>query len=318
MKILVVQIGKIGDMVLTTPLFRALHHHMPEAHVHILLSRRGAPVALGNPRIKRAFVYRKDPVRLLFLFLRIRCTRFDILIDPKDHFSRESAMIARMVRAKIKVGFNQPGKKNYSHPLPAQEKNFALHAAERNLMPMKSLGISDVSSMRPELFPDPFIQAKIRKRYALHDTQTILLNVSAGDTSRLWEKEKWTEVARYCLRKGFRVLLSFQPSDKTTARHIHKKQPEAYLFHSKSIREMIAFVPLVRMLITPDTSIVHIASAFNVPQIALFPAVEWNLNKFRPLSDSSIVLQPKESEAVAAIPVENVVKAIDKILAPLP
>jgi ADP-heptose:LPS heptosyltransferase len=80
---------------------------------------------------------------------------------------------------------------------------------------------------------------------------------------------------------------------------------------------MMALVPQVCLVVTPDTSVVHIASAFNVPQVALFPPVEWNLNKFRPLSDSSIVLQPKEGETIAAIPVEVVVKAIHKTLIPL-
>jgi ADP-heptose:LPS heptosyltransferase len=308
MKILVVQIGKIGDMILTTPLFKALRQNIPAAHIHAMVSRRGAPVVKGNPHLTTITVYRKDPVHLFLLLAKMRSTRYDVLIDPKDHYSTESALIARMSRANVKIGFNRPGKNVFSRPLPAQEDNAALHAAARNLLPLKSMGISNSADMRPELFPDSFLQAEVGERYGLRGAQTILLNVSAGDTSRLWEEEKWTDVAQYCISKGFRVLLSFQPSDMKRAR----------LFHSTSIRGMIALIPQVRLVITPDTSIVHIASAFNVPQVALFPPVEWNLNKFRPLSDSSIVLQPKEGEAIAAIPAENVIKAIQKILIPLP
>ena len=140
MKILVVQIGKIGDMILTTPLFKALHQNMPGAHIHVLASRRGAPVVKGNPHLNAIVVYRKDPLRLFFLFIRIRCMRYDFLIDPKDHYSTESALLAQITRANVKVGFNKPGGNVFSHPLPTQEENFALHAAERNLLPMKSLG----------------------------------------------------------------------------------------------------------------------------------------------------------------------------------
>jgi ADP-heptose:LPS heptosyltransferase len=76
---------------------------------------------------------------------------------------------------------------------------------------------------------------------------------------------------------------------------------------------MVALAPLVNVVVTPDTSMVHIASAFNIPQIALFPSVEWNLRKFRPLSDSSIVIQPKPGEQLATIPVDDVVKALESI-----
>jgi heptosyltransferase III len=314
MKILVVQIGKIGDMVLTTPLFKAIKENMPGAQINALVAHRGTSIIMGNPRIHKIFVYRKDPFRLLFLLFKMRLIHYDFLIDPKDHFSTESAIIARMSRANVKVGFNAPGKKVFSHPLPAQEQNFSIHAAARNLLPLKSLGIAECPNPRPELFPDPFLQKKIKDHYALSDSITILLNLSAGDTGRLWEGRKWSAVAAFCLSKGFRVLISFQPSDALMASRIHEQQPKARLFHSKSIREIIALVPLVRLVVTPDTSIVHIASAFNVPQVALFPPVEWNLNKFRPLSDLSIVLQPKEGAAIATIGEGEVMDAVEKIL----
>ncbi len=314
MKILVVQIGKIGDMVLTTPLFRGIHRNFPGARIHVLASRRGAPVIRDNPNIGKIMIYRKNPASLLALFVKLRCMRYDFLIDPKDHFSTESALLARMSAANIKVGFNRPGDKVFSRSLPAQEEHGAMHAAARNLLPLTLMGIPGISDKRPELFADTALEAEIRERYAVHDGQTILLNISAGDACRLWEEAKWPLIARFCREKGFRVLLAFQPSDGTVARRILEQAPETHLFHSKSIREMIALVPLMRLVVTPDTSVVHIASAFNVPQVALFPPVEWNLNKFRPLSDSSVVLQPGEGERIASIPADDVMRAIEKLL----
>ena len=311
MKILVVQIGKIGDMTLTTPLFRAIQQASPQAQIHVLASHRGAPVIRGSPRVKKIVIYRKDPLGFLFFLIKMRSTRYDFLIDPKDHFSTESAIIAKMSGADVKIGFNRPGQKVFSHSLPAQEENFVMCACARNLLPLKFLGIPDNSDIRPELFPDPLLQAKIRDRYDLKGARTILLNLSAGDAYRRWEVEKWSAVARFCLDKGFQVLLSFQPSDAALAQRVQQLQPKAFLFDSKSIREMIAIIPLIRLIVTPDTSIVHIASAFNIPQVALFPPVEWNLNKFRPLSDRSIVLQPKEGEFIASIRAQDVIKAIE-------
>jgi heptosyltransferase III len=314
MKILVVQIGKIGDMVLTTPLFREIHRHFPGARVNALVSHRGAPVIRGNPNVSKILVYRKDPLRLLFLLIKLRFTQYDFLIDPKDHFSTESALLARMSGAKITIGFNKAENTVFSRPLPAREENYAMHAAARNLLPLKLMGISKSLSDRPELFPDPILQTGICERYGALKGKTILLNISAGDACRLWEEQKWREVAGICLKKGFQVFLSFQPKDAAMAGNIQRQQPGVILFHSASIRDMVALVPLVSLVVTPDTSIVHIASAFNIPQVALFPPVEWNLNKFRPLSDLSVVVQPKEGEAIAAIRAEDVVRAVETIV----
>jgi heptosyltransferase III len=316
MKILVVQIGKIGDMVITTPLFRAIHQEIPDAHIHVLLSRRGAPVVADNPHIKKIILYRKNPFRLFFLFIRLYFTRYDFLIDPKDHFSTESAIFARISRAAVKVGFNKPGagKKVFSHPLPSQEENFSLHCAARNLLPLGFLGISTPFDIKPELFPNSILQSKMRERYVLDGAAIILLNLSTGDPCRRWKMEKWSAVAGFCIEGCFQVFLSFQPSDSAMAQEIHAKNPKVVLFRSESIREVIALMPHVRLVVTPDTSIVHIASAFNIPQVALFPRVEWNLNKFRPLSDQSIVLEPSEGAALASIRTEDVVEAMRNLL----
>jgi heptosyltransferase III len=318
MKILVVQLGKIGDMVLTTPLFRAIHREFPEARIHVLLSRRGAPVVAENPRIEKIILYRKNPLRLISLFMRLRLARYDFLIDPKDHYSTESAILARVSRAAVKVGFNSQGRRKnvFTRSLPGQEENFFLHAVERNLLPLGFLGIPppSPSDKRPELFPSLSLLSKIRENYVLEGASIILLNLSTGDACRRWEAKKWAEVAEFCLERNFQVFLSFQPSDCALAEDIHTLLPETTLFRSDSIREVIALIPHVRLVVTPDTSIVHIASAFNIPQIALFPPVEWNLHKFKPLSDRAVVLQPPEGAAPATIRAGDVIEAMENLL----
>jgi ADP-heptose:LPS heptosyltransferase len=126
--------------------------------------------------------------------------------------------------------------------------------------------------------------------------------------------EKWAKVAELCLARGLRVLITYQPSDGHIAKALRDLQPGVILYHSSSINEIIAVMPLINIAVTPDTSAVHIASAFDVPQIALFPDVEWNLQKFRPLSSLSVVLQPEKGEAVSTIPAERVIGEIEKII----
>jgi ADP-heptose:LPS heptosyltransferase len=313
MKILVVQLGKIGDMVLTTPLFRAIKEKFPDAQIHVLASRHGAPVVANHPRLRKIFVYSKDPFRFPALLIRLFLERYDIWIDPKDHYSMEGALLARVSRAKTKAGFNKKGKSVFSHSIAGQEECFSLHASSRNMRALKFLGITDQFDIRPELFPDAILQEATRARYSTREAKTILLNISAGDSCRYWEAQKWEAVAGFCEKKGFRVLLSFVPPDAALAQHIHARQPAVELFISSSIKDMIALMPDMRVVVSPDTSIVHIASAFNIPQIALFPASEWNLNKFRPLSDLSIVLQPGKEAAISTIPAADVVKALESL-----
>jgi heptosyltransferase-3 len=314
MKILIVQIGRIGDTILATPMFRAIKQALPGAEISVLVSMRGFPVLKGNPNIKKVIVYRKDPASLLFLFLRLRLVKYDWWIDPKDHSSRESSLLARIARAANKAGYNREGEKIFSFGISSQDENKALHAVMRNLDCLKPLGISCHEELRPDLIPDARLEKKILGKILPDDKKTVLLNISAGDAPRYWPVEKWAGVAAFCLARGMQVLLVHKPQDARFAENIRKLQPKIQIFHSPTILHIIALMPHMRLVVTPDTSIVHIASAFDVPQIALFPDVEWNLKKFRPLSRCSVVLQAENGEAVSSIPAERVIGEIEKII----
>ena len=108
MKILIVQIGRIGDMVLTTPMFRAIAEYLPAAEIHVLTSPRGFPVIDNNPRITKRLLYTKDLLSLPRTIARLRAEEFDVWIDPKDHPSGEGSVLASWSGASSKIGFDKP------------------------------------------------------------------------------------------------------------------------------------------------------------------------------------------------------------------
>jgi ADP-heptose:LPS heptosyltransferase len=313
MKILIVQLGKIGDMALTTPLFKAIMEKIPHAKIHVLASHRGVVVIDNNPHVQKIFTFRKDPFRLPALLLQFLLGQYDVWIDPKDHFSTESSLLVRLCRPIMSVGFNKNGQKIFSHSL-STEAMPNQHVVNINMLALKPLGISKGPVTLPELFPEPSLQYAIRKRYLTEDKNTILLNISAGNSYRYWIKEKWAEIAGFLSKKGFRVLISCAPPDLALAKSIHEYEPSAQIFYSSSIKDIIALMPDIKLVITLDTSIVHIASAFNTPSIALFPGSDWNLTKYRPLSELSIVIQPDKEGEVASISVGEVEKAIESLV----
>ncbi len=59
MKILVIKRDKIGDLLLTTPLFALLKASLPQVETHLLANDYNAWVAAGNPHLDRVWVYRR-------------------------------------------------------------------------------------------------------------------------------------------------------------------------------------------------------------------------------------------------------------------
>ena len=63
MRILVVRFSSIGDIVLTTPVFRLLKTHFPDAEIHWVTKTSFASVLEGNPYIDRTWKWDDDQDR---------------------------------------------------------------------------------------------------------------------------------------------------------------------------------------------------------------------------------------------------------------
>lgn len=292
-------------MVLTTPMFRAITEHLPAAEIHVLTSPRGLSVIDNNPRIAKRHLHQKKLLVLPRLISRLRAEQFDVWIDPKDHPSGEGSFLASMSGASLKIGFNKPGQRVFAIQIPSAEENFERHAVQRNLLALAALlpGKAELLVPRPELFVDPECTVTL----PLH---TILINISAGNPSRHWPSEHWSTVINACAQRAIPTALMFDPSDRETAKEIAARGGNSILLDTPTIHHAIAAVSGAACVLSSDTSIVHIAAAFNKPIVALYPRVDWNLKKFRPLSDTSIVVMPEEAQSFRDIPAARVIESL--------
>ena len=312
-KVLVVQLGRIGDTTLSTPVFHAIKTNFPQAKIYVLVTRHGYPVLKENPYIHRILVHRKQPVSLLYIIFYLLFCKFDWWIDPKDHYSGEGSAFARLSRAKHKVGYNRPGKKVFTLEVDSNAENFHCHAVERYLKSLIPMGIKADVHCRPELFPVPSLEKEMVSRYIHPGKRNLLVNISAGSIYRLWPIENWSSIIKLCLQKGYYILLNFKPSDKDMAMFLKNENPEIVLVFTDSICQIIALMPHVDLVLTPDTSIVHIASAFNKPQIALYSDLDFNINNFKPLSENSLMVISKDGDNFHGISKDDVSQAIEKM-----
>ena len=115
MKILIVQIGRIGDMVLVTPMFAHLKKKYPQCIIHVLCTENNHPIIYNDPRIDKVFNYKNKICYLIKLFIHMRSENYDYWIDNKDHYSLTGYVLATFSNAKQKIGFNNKNNKLIGH-----------------------------------------------------------------------------------------------------------------------------------------------------------------------------------------------------------
>ena len=80
-----------------------------------------------------------------------------------------------------------------------------------------------------------------------------------------------------------------------------------------SIIDLCALIMRMNIVITPDTSVVHMASSFNIPTISIHERNQDSYNLFRPQSSLSRTVFSKEPNSLNGFKISEVVKFYNEI-----
>lgn len=305
--ILIIQIGKLGDMVLTTPLFYELNRNFPGYNIYVLASGKNFEIPERINFIKRTFIYKKNIFSVLALLFKLRKIKFDYVIDTKQEYSKTVESFLKKLKYKTSIGYNTD-RKLFEISLNDYKKGN--HAVEINTAPLYYLK----ADFTPE-FKTPVLDSYIKEKTTIKKID-ILINVSPGLPSREWEVENWKKLIEYLQDYTSNIRVMYDRNNELTADYLNNQLRKKVSVKRYSLIKKIKEIYHSRFVISPDTAIIHIASAFNTPVIGLYNNVEWNLERFKPLSDKNSVLISQDAESINSITPEQVLEAYKKLTKP--
>ncbi|MCX6158989.1 MAG: glycosyltransferase family 9 protein [Ignavibacteriae bacterium] len=311
-KILVVQIGKIGDMILTTPLFCELKRLYPDSEISVLASTKNSAITKKLSTVDLTIEYNKKLFSTLKLIASFRRKSFDLWVDTKDEYSSTSKLLKSLCGPKKSLGFNFD-----KNVFDVDLKNFVVgeHRVDINLSPINYLSNEKkLRSVKPNVDIPAQDTLNVSKRLEKVAGKKILLNLSAGINTRDWATQKWIEVSD-AIDSGCNVILTGQEKDYESINLIISKsvRDKIYFIETNSIFELAELIKQCDLIVTPDTSAVHLASCFNTPIVSFFHNVDWVHRKFAPLSEKQIIIVSKEENSFSSITVSEVINAINSI-----
>ncbi len=351
MKIALVQLGRIGDMILMTSCIKLIKEEIPHAEIYFISGSSNYFILNNNPHIKKKLIFDKNPIKLLKFLYNLKKIKFDYYVDPKDHFSNESCFLANFANSKIKIGYNAPTKKKcFDIGIPAVEENFGKHFVERLLQALapiltsnttnKTINSNSKSNSKkttnyvknidlgyktlpiPKLYiseqSNNSIDYYFRKNN-ISNKKIVVINISASNRGKMWKEENWIEFIKQILMKKNSVSNSdihILTSDKLHVKTAENICAATNILHFPPSKFDIVTTLISRskLLVSPDTSLIHVASAFNIPVIALTCNVPWSVSKFSPLSSKKIVLLPKEINGqIDLLSVSEVLEAYEQM-----
>jgi lipopolysaccharide heptosyltransferase II len=309
-KILIIRLSAIGDILLATPLLRALRQKHPRAKLDFVVKTNFAEVLRHHPEIDH--LYELNPAggwtELRSLGQRLQHEHYDVVLDIHKNFrSRYLAYAAkpRQVLRHRKHVWRRwlfvKAKINFMREIPPIYQRYLAAAAPLGIMATRTPG----SNRWLELFWSDNEEQEAEHALAENNWQAhvplIGLAPGAGYFTKRWPPEYFGELAASLMRSGKQVVLLGGQQDIGLARIVAKRMDSAPnlsaelrahlidLTGALSLLASAAVVKRCQLLVANDSGLMHVAEAVGTPLIALFGSTTRELGFFPQLAASRVV-----------------------------
>jgi predicted lipopolysaccharide heptosyltransferase III len=293
--ILLIQLKRIGDLILTTPAIAALREKFPRASISLVVSSAVKELLPAITGIDKVFEVRGKTDDALD-WIALSLGKFDYCLD----FTRNdrSSFLTFLSGARKRITSDHP---NLRTKLRARSYNEfvdapvgVLHTVDYHLGLLKALGIENASrAIQLHLPEETMAKAEELLRTANVGEDFVCFHPGSARAEKFWEPKRWAEVIDRCATDtGMSCILtggrsSMEHAQIAAIKAATKSRP-IDLSGKTTLLSLAALVRKARLLVTVDSAPMHFAAAWDTPQVVLFGPT--NPFHWHPRSESAIVL----------------------------
>ncbi len=272
--ILIVRTDRLGDVVLTLPMARAIKKALPHPHVSFLASDYTRPIIERCPDV--------DAIRTVneqtsFLKLIRQFLQTDIAFFPSPRFRQVLAAFVARVPRRIGTGYRWYSflfsKKIYEHRKTAEH-----HEAEYNLRMLAPMGIEAEQNELPTItLQSPereTVDQWLHKSLGSGNARFAVLHVTSGGSTQPWPVHNFVELGRAINDQyGLAIVLTGVDRDARVIESTRDSMgsTQTLVFVGQTLLELAALLERANLVITIGTGPGHLAAALGAPTIGLFP-----------------------------------------------
>lgn len=277
-RILLIQLRRLGDVILTAGLLNDLREAYAQAEIDFLTGAASEPLLRQHPLVSEVIEYdKRRPVRMI---REIRSHHYDWVIDVQSN--PRTAMLTRASGATVRAGWDIGfWSWVYTHKLPRSggKTVYVLRERQRFLellnvpigVPATHLEITGTERLRAEelLAAAGVPPAALRVGMVLSVTEAV----------RRWPVENFAELAGLLAQEGVVPVILQNPGDQARAARLRSLCPSALIVETAELRTLLAVIAACNVLVSGDTGPAHMATALGVPRVTIYGPtnpIAWN------------------------------------------
>jgi ADP-heptose:LPS heptosyltransferase len=305
-RILVVRTDRIGDVVLATPLIRALRQSFPKAFIAAMVRPYTRDVLQNNPNLNEIIeddYEGRDKGRRGFWrqVRRLKNYSFDtaLLLLPTERAAW--MLFCAGIKCRITTSMRLYTVLTGMRSVLRHKYNPIRHEADYCLDLGRRIGIH-TDDLSTEVFLSEEEEKKGKEilfSHGVKNTDTLLgIHPGSGRSSPNWPLERYAELAaRFISRANLKIIITGGNNEVHFWSHFEKLQSSKLinLIGRLTLRQLMSIISHYDCLFSPSTGPMHIAAGLKVPTVSLFtPLPACSPELWGPKGNKSEILLPPE------------------------
>lgn len=273
--------GKIGDYIVSSFVFREIKKQLPQTQIGVVCSKKNRYLFENNPHIDQLYL-----VKTRSISDYIRCGRllaqeqYDVAIDPTVTLRNRDLLFLRTISAKHYVGYQ---KQSY-HLFDFNVTDRKQHFSEIYRDALASIGFKNID-ITYDVPSNPESRQSVTDY--LSDSQInnyIALNLFGAGSARRFSDEKINMLLAYLTQQSNKpIILLTYPEVTEKLVDLAKQYKNVFVYdNTQTVFDSIELIRFSDILISPDTSTVHIAAGLKKKIIAFYSDDEQNFIHWHP------------------------------------
>lgn len=283
-RILVIRFSSIGDIVLTTPVLRALKTQLEGgAEVHVLTKDKFVNLFEGNPHVDRVHAIHTTVQEVIPELSQIG---FDYIIDLHNNIR------SRIVKRRLKVLSFTFHKLNFEKWLWVNfgiNRMPVLHVVDRYMETLRAFSVED-DGQGLDFFIPEYACVDIQSLPALFHDGYVAIAMGGAHAGKRMSAEQLIGICSEC---DFPVVLLGGPEDRETGEEVVRVLGDRVINRAGNftIHQSADLIRQARVVVAGDTGMMHIASVFQKKIVSVWGCTSPGLGMapYRPHPDSVII-----------------------------
>ena len=283
--------NKIGDMIVSTFAFRELKKQLPSVEISVLAGPNAAQILQGNPYVDHVFIYKKGFQHLFWLGRMLKQEHFDLYIDLDKQPTAQTLYLLSRVRPRFAFGFNRQEYRLYNITAPFA---FDAHITQWYAKVFEILGLQNPSGGYDLFLPENSIRRAEEFLRCLPPRPNIIVNMFGASRYRCLCAEQIKTLVK--LMPNYNVVVVGEARRVENFKNSFHNQDMPNLFwqpkHS-TLYDVFGFIGAGDLFLSPDTGLVHAASALGKKQVCIYKSSDLiNQKTWAPLGPAVIIQAP--------------------------